>query len=110
MPRKRLGMAFGRSGRRRARLASISSPMGIAMQQSRETIGGIPAAIAKEQAELNNPGQRREATFRASSPRETDQRFRYAALSSGLDIVRKALGGHEIATVQTTPIDKEAGW
>ena len=35
--------------------------------------------------------------------------FRYAALSSGLDIVRKALGGHEIATVQTTAIDKEAG-
>jgi hypothetical protein len=30
-------------------------------------------------------------------------------LSSGLDIVRKALGGHEIATVQTTAIDKEAG-
>jgi len=32
------------------------------------------------------------------------------ALSSGLDIVRKALGGHEIATVQTTAIDKEAGF
>ena len=30
-------------------------------------------------------------------------------LSSGLDIVRKALGGHEIATVQTTAIDNEAG-
>jgi ERF superfamily len=37
------------------------------------------------------------------------QTFRYAALSTGLDIVRKALGGHEIATVQTTAIDKEAG-
>ena len=35
--------------------------------------------------------------------------FRYAAaLSSGLDIVRKALGGDEIATVQTTAIDQEA--
>jgi hypothetical protein len=42
-------------------------------------------------------------------PRDHDQTFRYAALSSGLDIVRKALGGHEIATVQTTVIDKEAG-
>ena len=49
------------------------------------------------------------ATIRASNPREKDQTFRYAALSSGLDIVRKALGGHEIATVQTTAIDKEAG-
>jgi len=79
------------------------------MQQSSETIGAIAAALAKAQAELTNPEKSRVATIRASSPRETDQRFRYAALSSGLDIVRKALGGHEIATVQTTAIDKEAG-
>ena len=44
-----------------------------------------------------------------SNPRDQDQTFRYAALSSGLDIVRKALGEHEIATVQTTAIDQEAG-
>ena len=31
------------------------------------------------------------ATIRASHPRENDQTFRYAALFSGLDIVRKAL-------------------
>jgi hypothetical protein len=49
------------------------------------------------------------ATIRATNPREQDQTFRYAALSSGLDIVRKTLGGHEIATVQMTAIDKEAG-
>jgi hypothetical protein len=35
--------------------------------------------------------------------------FRYSALSAGLDIVRKTLGGHEIATVQTTAIDNEVG-
>ena len=35
--------------------------------------------------------------------------FRYAPLSSGLDIVRKTLGQHEIATVQTTAIDQAAG-
>jgi hypothetical protein len=34
---------------------------------------------------------------------------RYASLASGLDIVRKSLGQHEIATVQTTAIDKESG-
>ena len=34
---------------------------------------------------------------------------RYAPLSSGLDIVRKSLGRHEIATIQSTEIDKEAG-
>ena len=79
------------------------------MQRSSETIGAIAAALAKAQAELTNPEKSLVATIRASNPRDQDQTFRYAALSSGLDIVRKALGGHEIATVQTTAIDKEAG-
>jgi ERF superfamily len=79
------------------------------MQRSSETIGAIAAALAKAQAELTNPEKSQVAIIRASHPSETDQTFRYAALSSGLDIVRKALGGHEIATVQTTAIDKEAG-
>jgi hypothetical protein len=79
------------------------------MQRSSETIGAIAAALAKAQAELTNPEKSLVATICAASPRETDHTFRYAALSSGLDIVRKALGGHEIATVQTTAIDKEAG-
>ena len=82
------------------------------MQRSSETIGAIgaiAAALAKAQAELTNPEKSLIATVRASGPRDQDQTFRYAALSSGLDIVRKALGGHEIATVQTTAIDKEAG-
>jgi hypothetical protein len=69
----------------------------------------IAAALAKAQAELTNPEKSLVATIRGTGPRETDQTFRYAALSSGLDIVRKALGGHKIATVQTTAIDKEAG-
>jgi ERF superfamily len=80
------------------------------MQRSSETIGAIAAALAKAQAELANPEKSLVATIRASNPRDHDQTFRYAALSTGLDIVRKALGGHEIATVQTTAIDKEAGF
>jgi hypothetical protein len=79
------------------------------MQRSSETIGAIAAALAKAQAELINPEKSLVATIRASNPRDHDQTFRYAALSSGLDIVRKTLGGHEIATVQTTTIDREAG-
>lgn len=79
------------------------------MQRSSESIGAIAAALAKAQAELTNPEKSLIATIHASHPRENDQTFRYAALSSGLDIVRKALGGHEIATVQTTAIDKEGG-
>jgi ERF superfamily len=79
------------------------------VQRSSETIGAIAAALAKAQAELTNPEKALIATIRAANPRDQDQTFRYAALSSGLDIVRKALGGHEIATVQTTAIDNEAG-
>jgi hypothetical protein len=79
------------------------------MQRSSETIGAIAAALAKAQAELTNPEKSLVATIRASGYRDQDKTFRYAALSSGLDIVRKALGGHEIATVQTTAIDKDAG-
>ena len=79
------------------------------MQRSTETIGAIAAALAKAQAELINPEKSLVGTIRASDPRDHDHTFRYAALSIGLDIVRKALGGHETATVQTTAIDREAG-
>jgi hypothetical protein len=86
----------------------MSSLMRTAMQRSSETIDAIAGALAKAQAELANPEKSLIGTIRASDPRETNQTFRYAALTSGLEIVRKALGGHEIATVQTTAIDKEA--
>jgi ERF superfamily len=79
------------------------------MQHSSESIGAIASALAKAQSEINNPEKLLVATIRSPFPREGDRTFRYASLSSGLDIVRKALGKHEIATVQTTSIDKEAG-
>jgi hypothetical protein len=79
------------------------------MQRSSESIGAIAAALAKAQAELANPEKSLTATIRSPVPREGERTFRYASLSSGLDIVRKALGQHEIATVQTTAIDNEAG-
>jgi hypothetical protein len=79
------------------------------MRRSSETIGAIAAALAKAQAELANPEKSLTATIRFANPREGDRTFRYAALSSGLDIVRKSLGKYEIATVQTTAIDLEAG-
>jgi hypothetical protein len=72
------------------------------MHRSSESIGTIAAALAKAQAELTNPEKSLTATIRSPFPREADRTFRYASLSSGLDIVRKALGKHEIATVQTT--------
>ena len=59
--------------------------------------------------ELTNPEKSLVATIRSPFPREADRTFRYAPLSSGLDIVRKSLGRHEIATIQATGIDKQAG-
>jgi hypothetical protein len=79
------------------------------MQRSSETIGAIAAALAKAQAELTNPEKSLVATIRPDGPGEAERSFRYAPLSSGLDIVRKTLGQHEIATVQTTTIDQTAG-
>ena len=79
------------------------------MHRSSESIGTIAAALAKAQAELTNPEKSLVATIRSSFPREGDRSFRYAPLSSGLDIVRKGLGRYEIATIQTTTIDKDAG-
>jgi hypothetical protein len=80
------------------------------MHRASETIGAIACALAKAQGELVNPEKALTATIRSQNPREGDRVFRYAALSSGLDIVRKVLGRHEIATVQTTAIDPDAGW
>src|ERR1700685_4453426 len=109
MPRRRWGMASGPSARNRAPSASISLTWRPAMQRSSESIGAIASALAKAQSELANPEKSLVATIRSPFPRESDRTFRYASLSSGLDIVRKALGKHEIATVQTTAIDNEAG-
>jgi hypothetical protein len=79
------------------------------MQRSSESIGTIAAALAKAQAQLVNPEKSLVATVRSDGRRETKQTFRYAPLSCGLDIVRKTLSQHEIATVQTTAIDQVAG-
>src|ERR1044071_236221 len=80
-----------------------------AMHRSSDTIATLAAALAKAQIELTNPEKSLVASIRSPFPRETDRTFRYAPLSSGLDIVRKSLGRHEIATIQVTDIDKEAG-
>ena len=80
------------------------------MQRSSENIGTIAAALAKAQAELTNPEKSLVATIRSDGPDGSVERsFRYAPLSSGLDIVRKTLSQHEIATVQTTAVEQANG-
>ena len=78
------------------------------MQRTSESIATLAAALAKAQIELVNPEKSMVATIRADG-RGAEQVFRYAPLSSGLDIVRKTLGQHEIATVQTTAVDQNSG-
>jgi hypothetical protein len=77
------------------------------MPQSSETVAALATALAKAQAA--NPEKSLVATIRPARPGEAERSFRYAPLASGLDIVRKTLGQHEIATVQTTAIDPATG-
>src|SRR5262245_60274044 len=78
----------------------------MAMQRSSESIGALAAALAKAQIELVNPEKSMLATIGADVQGAANQIFRYAPLSSGLDIVRKTLGRHEIAAVQATALDQ----
>jgi ERF superfamily len=78
------------------------------MHRSSESVAAIATALAKAQLELTNPEKAMVGTVynnRSDSP----QSFRYASLSSGLDIVRKTLGGQQIAIAQTTDIDRANG-
>jgi hypothetical protein len=78
------------------------------MHRCSESVAAIATALAKAQTELSNPEKAMVGTVynnRSDSP----QSFRYASLSSGLDIVRKTLGGQQIAVAQTTNIDRPSG-
>ena len=79
------------------------------MQRSSSSIASLAAALAKAQAVLVNPEKSLVGTMPSDRPGGSERSFRYASLASGLDIVRKTLGEHEIATVQTTAIDQSAG-
>ena len=79
------------------------------MQRSSGSIGRLAAALAKAQGELTNPEKSLVATIPADGRRGAEKKFRYASLSSGLDIVRKVLGQQEIATIQATSVDQAAG-
>src|SRR6202171_4494865 len=108
MPRRRWVTASGQKGQNRAQSASIWSRWRPPMHRSSESVAALATALAKAQTELSNPEKAMIGTVynnRSDSP----QSFRYASLSSGLDIVRKALGGHQIAIAQTTEIDRANG-
>jgi ERF superfamily len=79
------------------------------MHRSSQSIASLAAALAKAQPGLVNPEKSLVATIHPVGPGEAERSFRYASLSSGLDIVRKILGQHETATLQTTAMDPATG-
>src|SRR5882672_143902 len=108
MPRRPWVTASGPNAQNQARSASIWSRWRWVMHRSSESVAAIATALAKAQTELSNPEKAMVGTVytnRSDSP----QCFRYASLSSGLDIVRKTLGGQQIAIAQTTEIDRANG-
>jgi hypothetical protein len=76
------------------------------VHRSSESFAALATALAKAQAHLVNPEKSLTATIRPGRPGETVRSFRYAPLSSGLEIVRKTLSEHEIAVIQTTAVDQ----
>src|SRR4029077_6675780 len=109
MPKRQSATASALNAQNRERSVSISSRRRVAMQRSSETIGTIAAALAKAQAQLVNAEKSLVGTIGSDQAGGSQRSFRYAPLSSGLDIVRRTLSQHEIATVQTTSVNEAVG-
>src|SRR5258706_3753961 len=108
MPSRPWATASGRNGPNQAQSASIWSRWRTVMHRSSESVAAIATALAKAQTELSNPEKAMVGTV-YSARSDSPQSFRYASLSSGLDIIRKILGGQQIAIAQTTDIDRANG-
>ena len=102
-------MECERSAPSPARSASISSGTWRTAVQQSSNIAALAGALAKAQAQLTNPEKSLTATIAPDRYGGVERSFRYAPLASGLDLVRKALGSHEIATVQANSVDAQSG-
>jgi hypothetical protein len=78
------------------------------MHRCSENVAAIATALAKAQIELSNPEKAMIGSI-YNVRTDSQQSFRYASLSSGLDIIRKVLGSQQIAVTQTTAIDGASG-
>ncbi|MET4826431.1 hypothetical protein ABH972_004020 [Bradyrhizobium ottawaense] len=65
------------------------------MYQSSQSINQVAAALARAQAELENPEKLLTATLPGLFPNGECHSFRYASLARGLEIVRKSLSKQE---------------
>jgi len=78
------------------------------MHRSSENVAAIATALANAQTQLSNPEKAMIGSI-YNTRTNSQQSFRYASLSSGLDIIRKVLGNQQIAVTQTTDIDRTSG-
>src|SRR4030081_2062293 len=108
MPRRQWATASGQNVQNPAPSALIWSRWRWVMHRSSERVTAIANALAKVQTELSNPEKAMVGTV-YNNRSDNPQPFRYASLSSGLDIVRKTLGGQQIAVAPTTNIDGPGG-
>src|ERR1700745_3065606 len=109
MPKRPQATGCGPSDRNPGRSVLNCLLRRMVMQHSSPSVGALAAALAKAQAEIANPEKSLTATIVSPFPRGGSRTFRYASLASGLALVRKCLGHHEIATVQATKIDGDSG-
>src|SRR3954468_18981073 len=75
------------------------------MRSCSDSIAQLASALAKAQTELVNPAKTLTGVIDRWGSGNEGQSYRYAPLSAGLDIVRKALCKHELAVIQTTHVD-----
>jgi hypothetical protein len=80
------------------------------MHRSSNSVAALASALAKAQAELVNPEKTLTATIKGARPGEAERSFRYAPLSSGLDIVRKTLGIMRSLPCKRPPSTRRPGW
>ena len=80
------------------------------MHRSSPSIASLAAALAKAQAELVNPEKSLVATISSGHRGGPEQSFRYAPLSSGLDIVRKTLASTRSQLCRRPPSTRPRAW
>src|SRR6516164_4916995 len=83
--------------------------MEASMRAASDSIAQLAAAMAKAQSELINPVKSLTAVLEGNRNGGGAICYKYAPLSSGLDIIRKTLGKYELTAIQTTHIDRERG-
>src|SRR5690348_11666404 len=108
MPRRRQPMESAPNARNPAPSA-LNCRRPTMQRRSSDSIGALAVPLAKAQSEIARPEKSLTATIISAVPPEGTRSVRYAPLAARLDLIRKCLGRHEIATLQTTPIDQQSG-